>query len=111
MTSFIYDSVFKKLIASKSKTDDKNCNKNETKNVKTTEKIVKQACVVLTFGPEKHECKLTLEKLIDNFTYFKRKNSIHVLQEQTSCLTFPHISMDSFKILLKLVIEGKLNNF
>ena len=87
----------------------------EIKAVNKVKHKQKQHCVIIALGSEKHEYSISLEKLVDNCYFFNKKSTLNILKENENYVVFPHISQDSYKTLLKVVIEGQLikvfNNF
>ena len=64
--------------------------------------------VLVKLDSESYKTSLSLDKLIDSFDYFKRKSNLKHFQRNKNVLTLTNISKASFKTLLKLLIDGKL---
>ena len=92
---------------------DSSVEENVTKKVM---KILKQLIqkpeeksLVVILDAKKLTTSVSVDKLIDSFVYFKKRNSFKHSNENNSVLTLTNLSKASFITLLKLATNGKYN--
>ena len=64
--------------------------------------------VLVKLDSESYKTSLSLDKLIDSFDYFRKKSDLKHFKRNKNVVTLTNISKASFKTLVKLLVDGKL---
>ena len=94
----------------------RNINKNSAKYIEVNntkeERILSQKLdgnfVLVKLDSDNYKTILTLDKLIDSFSYFRRKSILKSFNRNKKVVSLLNISRASFETLLNLAIDGEL---
>ena len=63
--------------------------------------------VKITFDSSPDTLYVSLQILVDNFGYFRKKNNLNIIDENENCTKISGVSKEMFEILLKIIAYGK----
>ena len=107
MTIFLQSSNLTKWLGEKFNVVKNVYYKKEEQTREVNNEEFENTCVVIQFGSEKENFRISMKELTKNFFYFNKKSSICSFVNKRKFEHFSHISLQNFKILIKLATEGK----
>ena len=60
----------------------------------------------ITFDSSPQTSYVSLETLVDNFGYFKKKNNLNIFDGKKNCMKISCVTKEIFETLLKVIENG-----